>query len=440
VQVLCSYVCGAIVFTACAPKATTGVDDSSEVNAVRAVVRCKQNSPDGEVNLRASPGPSGAILDVLKSGRSLLKVGEVPGPGCDLLWAKMEHDKGYVYGCRAILNCYYDKSVYAAEPVSSAAAETAPVGRCVQNQGVSAVNMRSRPSVYDSRVLAVLNGSASIRIAGTVPAGDGCIAPWYKLVGQTHTVYMCSDYAKCAPLSSGQSLPQTAASNATEGIVSPASFAEPLTSSALGVSSVMPSSGAVASVLASRIVAAPSRVELDVPYLCQHKNRIAPEATCQVTAFAMGYQFLTGKALDPDSLAFSRGAYQSPDAVASHARRDFGLLGSYGRNAGTEEEMKQELRAGHPIVLNTCGSFSGHVLVIVGYTSEGWIVNDPAGLWSGRSYNNPAVGCGGFPHDGGVSYPSYCNGKKVLYKYATLRRAASDGASTHNYWYTVLAK
>jgi hypothetical protein len=300
--------------------------------------------------------------------------------------------------------------------------------------------MRSSPSVYDSRVLAVLNGSASIRIAGTVPAGEGCFAPWYKLIGQTHTVYMCSEYAKCTPLSSEGATAQAAEFNTAQGTKALATVPVPEEPSAQTMTSVVVKSGTVSSVLASRIVAASDSVELDVPYLCQYENRIAPSATCQVTAFAMGYQFLTGKGLVPDSLAKDRGAYQSPDAVASHARRDFGLLGSYGRSAGTEEEMKKELRAGHPIVLNTCGTYSGHVLLIVGYNRDGWIVNDPAGLWSGKSYSNSAVGCGGFPHDGGVAYLSYCSGRKVLYKYATLRRAASDGGTTHNYWYTVLAK
>jgi hypothetical protein len=400
---------GAAFLSACFAKSSTPVGGASEVYAVRAVVRCKQNSPDGEVNLRASPSPSAAILDVLKLGRSLVKVGEAPGPGCNRPWAKLEHDKGYVYGCGEIMNCYNDKSAPAADVESDASkgatAEIGQLARCVPNQGISSVNLRSAPSVYDSRVLATVTASTSIRLAGIVPAAGGCSDSWYKLIGQTHTVYACSSIVKCAAASAS-------------------------TSNSQEVSSVLP----------TRVVESAGGVELDVPYLCQYKNSVAPGGTCQVTAFAMGYQFLTGRSIDPDYLAFDRFSFQSPDGVASHARKHYGLPGSYARTAGTEEEMKRELRAGRPIVLNTCGTWSGHVVLIVGYNSEGWIVNDPAGRWSGAVFNNPAVGCAGFPNDNKIAYSIHCNGRKVLYKYATLRRAASDGASTHNYWYAVLAK
>ncbi len=396
------FVLGACLASCIVKPVVNTSGDDAEVFGLRAVVRCQQNSPDGEANLRAAPSQQSSILDVLKGTRSLVKIDDVSGPGCDKKWAKLEHDKGYAYACRAILKCYHsqedDKAEFATPQL------TGDIVQCTEKPGVPFVNLRSQPSVFDSRVLAVLDGGASLRWQGTVPAGNGCAGEWYKLAGQTHIVFACSEVVSC----------------------------QKREKSVLPPPPVLPS-----------VAHGGSRVELDVPYLCQYQSRRGVSeggALCQVNSFAMAYRYLTGKNLDPDSLAGVRGSYQTPSSMASNARIRFGLRGSYHRYGGSEEDMKRELRAGRPIAVNMCGTWSGHVLLIVGYNAEGWIVNDPAGRWAGNSFNNEKAGCKGFPFDGGVSYPTRCNGKKVVYKYSTFRRAASDSGTTRNYWYTVLAK
>jgi hypothetical protein len=157
----------------------------------------------------------------------------------------------------------------------------------------------------------------------------------------------------------------------------------------------------------------------------------------------MAHRYLTDSKMQPDAIFSSYGSYKTPEGMAAQARDRWGLKNSYGMTNGSEDEIKRELRAGHPVVVFGCYTSSGHVILLVGYNSTGWIVNDPAGRWKGYSYRNPAVGCAAVPDDGaasGAAYPSHCNGSKVVYPYSMFRRASSDWNSTHNYWFTVLAK
>ena len=49
----------------------------------------------------------------------------------------------------------------------------------------------------------------------------------------------------------------------------------------------------------------------------------------------------------------------------------------------------RDRRAGRPVVVHGFWTGPGHIAVIVGFNSSGWIVNDPAGDWE------VCYGCGG---------------------------------------------
>ena len=50
-------------------------------------------------------------------------------------------------------------------------------------------------------------------------------------------------------------------------------------------------------------------------------------------------------------------------------------------------ELRAMLDDGDPVVVHGFWTSAGHIVVLVGYDSTGWIVNDPAGDWY-RGYGN----------------------------------------------------
>lgn len=392
----------------------------ADIASVRGTVRCAQNSPDGEANLRTAPSRAAKVVDVLRGTLRLTKVGEEAGSGCDSPWAVLQHASGNVYACGALLKCGLDSTPeVAAVPLTSA---TEASGWCMASEPDGEANMRSAPTIYNSRVLSVLTEKIGVTILGMLPSGGGCSKGWWKVKKNALEVYVCGSVALCEKngASGGTALPPA-----------------PVLPSPVVAKGVTP----VSTVGRNVVVSADGTVELNVPYLCQYQTAGGGRA-CQVTSFSMAHRYLTGSKMSPDSLFGSYTSYKTPDGMADRARR-LGLKNSYGVTSGSEDDIKRELRAGNPVVVFGCYTSSGHVILIVGYNKTGWIVNDPAGKWAGYSYRNPAVGCGAMPNDGAAStsaYPAHCNGSKVVYPYSMFRRASSDWNSTRNYWFTVLAK
>ena len=118
----------------------------------------------------------------------------------------------------------------------------------------------------------------------------------------------------------------------------------------------------------------------DVPYYYQYNNTYEPRSTCGITSAAM---LLGSRGIDrtPDSLyrKYGKSQGQSPEGLAALYRWE-GLRVDSGR-AGTRDDLRALLDAGDPVVVHGFWTSSGHIVVIVGYDSEGWIVNDPGGDW-----------------------------------------------------------
>jgi len=156
---------------------------------------------------------------------------------------------------------------------------------------------------------------------------------------------------------------------------------------------------------------------LTVPYFYQYNNTYEPSATCGITSGSMLLNYYN-KGVTPDGLytRFGKAQGQSPSGLAS-IYSQYGLASQY-TYSGTEAMIKRQIDAGRPVVIHGYFTSAGHIMVVIGYNSTGWVVNDPSGLWAG------CYACG---------YPNRTstNGRGVTYSYSSVRSAAGpDG----NYW------
>ncbi len=121
---------------------------------------------------------------------------------------------------------------------------------------------------------------------------------------------------------------------------------------------------------------------LDVPYYYQHHNAYEPEATCGLTSAAMVVSY-SGTTVTPDTLyqRYGKSQGQSPGNLAALYRAEIGY--GQGTYSGTRAMIRAQIDAGRPVVIHGYFTGSGHVLVVVGYDNNSWIIHDPAGRWDG---------------------------------------------------------
>ena len=85
---------------------------------------------------------------------------------------------------------------------------------------------------------------------------------------------------------------------------------------------------------------------------------------------------------------------------------------------GRLSELRAELSAGRPVIIH--GYFTaGHVIVVTGFDSNGYYVNDPAGRWN-------EVFMGGYP-----SWCSATEGQGLYYSKAAFETAVSRAEDGH---------
>jgi hypothetical protein len=133
-----------------------------------------------------------------------------------------------------------------------------------------------------------------------------------------------------------------------------------------------------------------------VPYFYQYSNSSSPGSTCANTSVAMLLSYYGWQGV-PDDLTYYYGVStaQSPSGLASVFNQDaayFGMSQSLvPTTSGTLSELRAELDAGRPVIVQGYFTSAGHVLVVLGYDSGGYWVNDPAGTWD-------QVFKGGYPY------------------------------------------
>jgi hypothetical protein len=166
-----------------------------------------------------------------------------------------------------------------------------------------------------------------------------------------------------------------------------------------------------------------SRKILEVPYFCQMKNTVGkPSATCNNTALAMvaayhGKASLSGSGSLPDQIFSRFGKPDSSEKIMLAAQK-MGFMSEI-KIPGSMEIIKSEIRAGRPVIVGAdfVGEV-GHFIVITGFNSEGFIVNDPYGKWDEVTIS---------PADGYIQcHRPSGSGKGLHYSYKAMKKAAGS--------------
>lgn len=168
---------------------------------------------------------------------------------------------------------------------------------------------------------------------------------------------------------------------------------------------------------------------LNVPYYYQYNNRLYPASSCQNTSVAMVLNFL-GVSVSPDDITARFGKEKAKSVsglkeVFDTYAREHGVRSINSTGQGSFAQLRAALDQGSPVIVHGLFTSSGHVVVVTGYNSEGYFVNDPAGQWS-QSF------AGGYP--GAWSEPTA--GRKVFYRKAAFETAVGtlNGSTFEPLW------
>jgi len=170
----------------------------------------------------------------------------------------------------------------------------------------------------------------------------------------------------------------------------------------------------------------PPQLELNVPYFSQRDNPRSPDATCNVTSISMALYYLgvrpkTSRPLEDELLQWIIDRYgydqQTDNTILVQLIRAYGFPKSTFSTTRQWAEVRNELTNRRPVVLGGDFTASGHIVCLIGYTPQGYLVNDPWG--------NALTG-----------YTSY-DGSKLVYPYRYMDQVAGpDG----NVWAHFFAK
>ncbi|MCC3600913.1 MULTISPECIES: C39 family peptidase [unclassified Microcoleus] len=131
----------------------------------------------------------------------------------------------------------------------------------------------------------------------------------------------------------------------------------------------------------------PNNVELNVPYFSQRDNPRFDWSTCNVTAIAMvlyyyGVRSKYGGQLEDELLQwcfdYAGQGSQTDHNVLSALIKAYGFKTSFDTTRKWAD-VRSELLNRRPIVLAGDFTAAGHIITLIGYNSEGYIVQDPWG-------------------------------------------------------------
>ena len=131
----------------------------------------------------------------------------------------------------------------------------------------------------------------------------------------------------------------------------------------------------------------PNDVELNVPYFSQRDNPRFDWSTCNVTAIAMvlyyyGVRSKWGGQLEDELLQwcfdYAGQGSQTDHSVLSALIQAYGFKTSFDTTRKWAD-VRSELLNRRPVVLAGDFTAAGHIITLIGYNSEGYIVQDPWG-------------------------------------------------------------
>lgn len=143
----------------------------------------------------------------------------------------------------------------------------------------------------------------------------------------------------------------------------------------------------------------PAEVKLRVPFKSQLDNAQNPYGSCNTTSIAMTLSYFGVKPKNPgvqleDELQDwleSRGLDRHEPSHLVKAVEAYGCEDTFKTNA-TVNEVKEWIAQGNPAVVHGYFTASGHIVCLIGYNSQGFIVNDPYGEYYADGYDTSASG------------------------------------------------
>jgi uncharacterized protein YvpB len=132
---------------------------------------------------------------------------------------------------------------------------------------------------------------------------------------------------------------------------------------------------------------------LDVPYYSQLDNKYEPYTACNVTSLAMCLSYWEIESPEymqlEDALlqmAVDNGLNRFTVAGIKTLAESFEGIIDHVTEQGTLQDIRDSIDQGWPMILHGYFTPPGHIIVIRGYTREGFIVNDPYGEIVGLSH------------------------------------------------------
>lgn len=146
-----------------------------------------------------------------------------------------------------------------------------------------------------------------------------------------------------------------------------------------------------------RIYPCLTSIKLDVPYRSQLDNKYHPTGTCNVTSIGMCLEYFGEKPKEgqlEDELykyALAKGYdYQSPYDLARIVR-EYGYQDTF-REDATIKQVQNWLLNGNPAVIHGYFTRVGHIVTVVGFDKNGFLVHDPYGEWFSTGYRTDLSG------------------------------------------------
>jgi uncharacterized protein YvpB len=142
-------------------------------------------------------------------------------------------------------------------------------------------------------------------------------------------------------------------------------------------------------------------IKLNVHWHWQLDNSYEPNGTCNVTSVAMCLEYFGIKSQDPNQqLEDELYLYCQDKGYDRHSPEDLArLVQDYGCQDDFQykakwQDVKTWLSKGYPAIVHGYFTGSGHIIAIIGFNDQGFIVNDPYGEWFESGYDTNANGGG----------------------------------------------
>lgn len=173
---------------------------------------------------------------------------------------------------------------------------------------------------------------------------------------------------------------------------------------------------------------------LNVKWFSQLDSNYEPFATCNVASVAMCLDYFGIRPKNPlqqledelyEYLVFSLGLDITVAENLARLIQDYGCQDDFQYYANWAD-VKHWINQGNPAIVHGYFTEPGHIMVIIGYNDQGWIVNDPNGRWNGLVRQ-------------AWSYDTNANGEAITYPYDWME-AACGPFSDNTLWIHYVSK